>query len=561
MYKRLLITSLFCCAALLSIAQSRLLEKKISFSYQRVSLEYALEDISKSYQLNFSYSRDYLPLQQRISAKADNVRLAEGLNTLFGQTKVVYAVIGDQVVLRVDKNKQIIRPIEPIGGKIGQLESPQPEVEEMIADVGTVETPPPPPSRPDWVGSEQIEPAASAEIDDPTEEEPTEIDQELEELPEWLRDKNLKKRRERVAQISILPFVGTNLERSDGITNNLSVNVLWGHNGGVDGVEVGGLVNSLKKDMIGLQVAGLGNSVEGMVHGTQIGGLFNYSGAYTTGLQAAGLLNVARSGQMVQIGGLFNAVEGDMGGVQIAGLFNGVGGDGETVQVAGLFNANLGNTKLQISGLFNVAGDVEHAQVSSIINIGKRVNGFQIGLINVSDTISGAPIGLLNIVKKGYNRWEWSAGDVLHANLALKLGARSFYNIFYLGVRMDNSLSNVPERDDRYSWGFGYGLGSSVALGRKTWINFELLSIQVNERERLTRKLNLLNQIKVTPEFVLGRKFSLFFGPSINIMVSRLYDPDTQSYGSTIPNYDLFNETNGTTNTRIWVGGNLGIRF
>ncbi len=563
MNKRLLITGFCCCMALWSLAQTALLDKRVSFSYQQVSLEYALTDISKSHQLNFSYSRDYLPLKQRISAKARNIKLAEGLDQLLGQTQVVYAVIGDQVVLRVDKSKKVIKPLQPVEDALGSNQrkhrtnsAPEPEV--LTADNGSMKTGEG--SKPEWLNTEPLDKPEAVTIDH-DDESPAEIDQELEEMPTELRNRNLKKHRNRIAQISILPYVGTNMDRSAGITNNLSINVLWGRNGGVEGVEIGGLVNSVKNDVIGVQVAGLGNSVGQMVHGTQVAGLFNYSGAYTTGVQAAGLFNFARSGNIVQTAGLLNFSEGDFNGVQLAGLGNSVGGDAEAVQIAGLYNTSKGRTKLQIAGLFNIAGDVEHGQISSIINIGKRVNGNQIGLINVSDTISGVPFGLLNLVKNGYNRVEFSAGDVLHANLALKLGARSFYNIFHLGLRIDNELSDNPQRDGKYSWGYGYGIGTATAVGRNTLMNFELLSIQVNERETFTNKLNLLNQLKVTADFKIRGKFSLFLGPSINVLVSKLYNPDTQQYGSTIPTYDLYNETNGKANTRIWLGGNVGVRF
>ena len=239
----------------------------------------------------------------------------------------------------------------------------------------------------------------------------------------------------RLAQISILPYVGTNSSKSDEIKNNFSFNVLWGTNGGVEGIEVGGFVNTVIRDVYGVQVAGLGNSVGGNVIGTQASGLFNIAGGRVQGVQASGLFNISGDADAIQFSGLFNVAGGDFSGIQTSGLFNTSKGT-SGIQVAGLFNASGAKTKTQVSGLVNVAGDVGVGQVAGLMNIGKKVNGFQIGLINIADTIAGTPIGLLNIVKKGYNRVEFSAGEALLANFALKLGAKSFYNISCLWWQM-----------------------------------------------------------------------------------------------------------------------------
>ena len=235
------------------------------------------------------------------------------------------------------------------------------------------------------------------------EEEETKVNEEVfdEEREEELE--------ERFVQVSLLPFVGTNFGKSRKVENKVSANVLWGVNGGVEGIEVGGLVNSVRRDVNGVQVAGLGNLVRGEVNG----------------VQGAALLNVAGEG-------------------------------GKNIQVAGLVNYAGGNAGLQVAGLSNVSKDkVATAQISAFFNKATYVKGVQIGLINVVDSIGIAPIGLINIVKSGknkYNKVELATSETFDGIVELKFGAKRLYNIIHGGYKWDQ---------DANSWAIGFGLGTA----------------------------------------------------------------------------------------------------
>ena len=537
-------------------AQMAMLEDNVTFNYQKVALGEALTDISEKYKINFSYSRDFIPVDQSISVVAFNTPLRTALDKLFETTTVVYAVIGNQVMLRVDPAKKpVLRPLrEETYGESTEKEKDRSYAEDAGGLSGL-----------DTDSAELIlEPIPSEENKTLEEESAMMVEPNLDlvEVDDELSERSLRKRRERVAQVSLFPNVGTNMGNSDKLTNNFSINVFWGRNGGVDGLEVGGFVNSIKNDMIGVQVAGLGNSVDGMMHGTQVAGLFNYTGAYATGLQAAGIFNHVRSGNVSQVAGLFNSSSGDIQGLQVAGLGNMVNGDMESIQVAGLYNTSTGRSRLQVSGLFNIAGDVKEGQVSALLNVGKKVGGFQIGLINICDTISGVPLGLINIVKKGYNRWDLSGGEALHINSAFTFGAYSFYNILRFGMRIENRNPPIADRDGKITWGIGYGFGTSIKASPKSRVNMELVAMHINERETFTRKLNLLTQFRIVNNFRLGQgRSSMFIGPTFNLMASQLFDPDTQTYGSAIAPYNVYNRTTDQTNIQAWVGGTIGFRF
>ena len=532
-------------------AEAQALGQRVTLRYSGEPLGAVLADISHSYDVRFSYSPDFIPLQQRISLKVENEPLSVALDDICQQAPLAYAAMGGQVLLKPDNSRQ----------QLGQLETRKPQV--------TQNSPiyPEPMDPRQQAERERLEKLLSP-IGENQENRVIkgggysykEVSLDTYRLP--AEPASGRKGDTRLAQISLLPYIGTNALRSNEITNKVSVNLLWGTNGGVDGLEVGGLVNSVKNDVNGVQVAGLGSLVGGEVKGTQVGGFFNRNKGMTTGVQVAGLINIAEEATAVQTALGANVTNGDFAGVQAAGFFNIAGGNADGLQVSGLFNYSGGAVKTQVSSLFNKAGDVEGAQASLLFNKAKRVDGFQFGLVNVSDTINGVPLGLLNIVRHGYNRIEISTSDALYANVGLKLGARSFYNIFQLGARWDDVPPNTNAR--KMSWGLGYGLGSAITINPRLLLNIEAVAMQINEQERWTREVNLLNQLRLTLDFHKpGKRTSFFVGPVGNLLVSRIQDADSGVIGSRVirPSYTLLDKTGDKTNTKLWIGLQAGVRF
>lgn len=542
--------------------QGQSLERRVTLRYASEPLGNVLADISRNYQVRFSYSSDFIPLGQHITLSLNDEPLSTALDDIASQAPVTYAAVGGQVLLKpgparknqlgqletLQGNVRQTSPIYPSEPKIGP--GAKAERERLMRLMNPIS------------GTEDVRVISSGgdgyrEIN---------LDAFRRPLPDPAESKvNARKSSgdTRLAQISLLPFVGTNALRSNEITNKMSINLLWGTNGGVDGMEVGGLVNNVKKDVHGVQVAGLGSSVGGKVSGTQVAGLFNISRDSLSGVQASGLINIAGPATAVQAAGLSNITAGDFTGVQAAGLFNISAGKADGLQASGLFNYSGGKTKTQIASLFNIAGDVQIGQASALFNVGKKVGGFQVALVNVADTVSGMPVGLINIIRHGYNRFEISAGDALFANASLKLGAYRFYNIIHLGARWDAAESSKPDAS-RMSWGLGYGLGTALRMNSRLLLNVEAVAIHINERERWTNELNLLNQLRFALDFHKPeRRTSFFAGPVANVLVSRLRNADTGAAGSAVidPSYTFLDHTGGDVNVKLWAGLQAGIRF
>ena len=564
------------------LAQSPMLEKKVTIQYFDVKLEDALENISKDYDVNFSYSIDRISVNQKVSADVEDAPLSLALEDLLEETNITYAGIGDQIVLKVDRKKIglntqrksvpvkvevpvvkppvidiiIPKPIEVaqrayvfIPQKIESLEIVTIQLQKKESVI----------VMPEMVALDYVKPNkifdfellySDVEIVYSELEICVNVDFDFDILPLLEQNEDVGI----LAQVTLFGSLGTNLNNNSTTTNRFSANIIYGNNGGVNGTEVGGLVNSIVNDVNGIQVAGLGNVVGGDVNGTQVGGIFNVNKGETKGIQVAGFLNVGRNTKGIQAASLLNVSSRGSNGIQAAGLGNIAGSDSKKgMQAAGLFNINRGTTNLQVAGIFNV---------------GNKVNGFQIGLINFADTV-GVSIGLINIVRKGYNRLELSGAEFLNYNVELKLGSRKFYNMFHFGF----GTSHINDSDVK-AMGFGYGFGTVIQNRKSRWSNnLELLAtqIKVNDVSEIgpstpqVHKLNLLTQLKWSLDSRLGRRVSVFLGPTFNVITSKHADSTTgeYDYNDMIP-YTIFEKKITGSNPIYfggWIGFNAGLRF
>ena len=555
-----LITILLLTSMTTVMAQEVMLEKKVTIQYFDIKLEDALDDISKSYDINFSYSKNVIPVHQRVSADVDNAPLSIALEDLFNETDVAYVGIGDQIVLKKDPNKRkLLSKGKPKKQQEVVLPPPMPKrekVEEPEFISGTdiraldiskrkIEVK----YTPKYTPIERIERELTLEekilkkIDEASEKVDDVAEIILEEAEHQAIE--LKKRKKKKAAITVF---GNDKDR----VNNVSANLFWGKNGGLNGVEVGVLGNSIVNDVKGVQVAGLANKVGGNMTGTQAAGIANVNKGTTMGVQAAGIVNV--SGKVKN-------------GIQAAGIGNVAGDDSRrAMQFSGLFNVSKGSIATQITGLVNKA---EFARL-------------QIGLINVADS-SRASIGLLNFVKKGYNKIEISGSEILYYNAELKLGSQRFYNIFHLGWR------HIDSESGHLAYGYGFGTRFKTRKERFSH-NLEIVGSQINNASSKVfnfsgdNKLNLLTQLRWTWDFRMGRQSSFFIGPTLNTMFSKTENIDTGEMGLGLEPYSFLDKTitktvttttapippntvptttteDIKTNIKMWVGVKAGFRF
>lgn len=430
---------------------------------------------------------------------------------------------------------------------------------------------------------------------------------------------NLDFLREVPVQVSFVPSIGTNKLTSGFSENNFSLNLLAGYNSGLKGIEVGGLVNVLRNDVMGLQVGGLGNIVGGKVSGIQIGGWFNNNRGTLHGLQVAGLYNIvldtihgAQVGGLfnslhgsiigTQIGGLFNIATEDMRGAQIGGLFNhtqkkltyvqigglfNTAGKTEGVQLAGLHNVTRDScTGYQLAGLWNFAGnavsggqissvfnasagDISGFQVASVFNIADNVTGTQVSMLNIANNVDGIQVGFLNMADsstksfgfisfalKGYHHLEIYADELHPANIAFRTGWERFHNIFKAGYYTYNGYG---------AWSYGYGFGMDLPSARRSALTLEVTGAQLMPPNAKDHFMNLVADAGLIYRLAaFSGKVDFFAGADLNLLVSTgplLLHPLGENLGNA-PGYPpIFENKSGETNLYWWPGFRMGIRI
>jgi len=357
-------------------------------------------------------------------------------------------------------------------------------------------------------------------------------------------------------QITFVTPLGTNGLDAWNITNNFSINLYAGYNGGLDGVELSGFGGMLKNNMKGTQIAGFGNIVMGTGNGFQAAGFFNYSHQYFQGAQIAGFANVINSDTKAwQFSGFSNVATGNSDAAQFSGFANYSKGN-SVGQISGFSNVNSGNLKgFQIAGFSNVNTDsLKGIQIAGFSNYTKTLNGIQIAPFNYVDSLEkGMPFGLFSIVKNGYRAFEISVSETLFGTVSFKTGTTKFYNIVSVGASYKN---------DQILWGWGYGIGTMFAMKNDWNMTVELLSYQINVDEWFTEVLNLNNKLQITTSKKVAKNLHVFGGITWNVNVSDIEDHDGNVFKSTVSPWNVFDKTyNNETNVKMYPGFTAGIRF
>ena len=367
---------------------------------------------------------------------------------------------------------------------------------------------------------------------------------------------------QRYAQVSFITPMSSNGMDGYKYKHYISLNILQGYNGALEGAEFGGLINGLKGYATGAQFAGLGNYIGGNLKGAQFAGLGNFAGGDVKGAQFGGLANIGASVNGAQFGGITNisrsyvtgfqaagivnlAVD-SLYGAQVAGIVNMQSSAGKSAawQIAGIGNISLGqNSGGQIGGVFNVAGRLNGGQIG-LINFGKNIKGFQIGLINVSDSIDGPAIGLISVSSDGiFDVNAWSS-DFLTFNGGIRVGTRNIYNIYAYGISPFNA--DLP-------FGFGAGIGGHIPL-KKFFVDIDGMAWSMHRSYISFERINMINTFRVMGGYTFSRYFSVFAGPTLNVSVQdNYYEPFLSNY--------FYESINANNTVRIAPGFVVGVRL
>jgi hypothetical protein len=424
----------------------------------------------------------------------------------------------------------------------------------------------------------------------------------------------------RKAQVTFVHPLGSNGTEASKVINNFSFNLLYGVSGGVNGAEIGGLINFGYGDVKGFQFAGLGNSATGRMNGLQVAGLYNVvmknvrgaqfagitsinnggiNGASITGIasitkgntrgfQFSGLSNInLRNNNGAYFSGLSNIMNGESRGAQFSGLANINIGEMNGAQFAGLANVTVKHMHgAQIAGLTNVAVEDAQTQIAGLVNVVlNESSGLQLaGLANVSPKEhQGAQVaGLANYTKKlnGFQLALINVSDTIRRGVPIgfvsivRHGYRRFElegnEVLYANINFKTGTTKFYNifsigyrfKGERQYWGITYGIGTLTPISDRINLNFDLTATHLNEDEAWTNELNLLNRLKFNLSYRITKKLEIMGGPSLNVAVSNLQNSEGEVTGSSIiPSYSFYDETIRGTNVKMYVGLNFGLRF
>lgn len=397
---------------------------------------------------------------------------------------------------------------------------------------------------------------------------------------------HLEVRKHSPAQLSFVPWFGSNAKHKGLQTNVLSINVLAGYSGGLCGLEVGGLANIIQKDVIGVQVGGLTNIVNGNTNGAQFGGILNYNFGYLNGIQVGGIGNISlNTTRGIQAGGIFNINKGDIAGLQVSGITNINPGSVKGVQISGIYNftpsvsgvqiagiLNTSNVKIhgvQIAGISNFAsstkgvqlsgfmnfssGNVSGMQIAGIINKAKVLNGVQLGIINIADSVeNGLQFGLFNIVKNGYRAFELTTNETYAFDFLYKTGGKKLYSILNIAV-------------DKNEVGAGYGLGLVQPMFNNLSASVDGISTAMlfsNDTENIYQGQK--TSIRIALNYDFYKHLGLTSGVSFNFF-NPYHDSENSSSGNELTfsgnSNNLITQSIETNQKAAWIGWFVGIRL
>ncbi|GAA4821741.1 hypothetical protein [Algivirga pacifica] len=312
-----------------------------------------------------------------------------------------------------------------------------------------------------------------------------------------------------VTQVSLVPGLSTdNLlmgKKPWKTTHHYSLNLLFGINGGLQGMELGGLGNVLRMPSSGFMTAGGANITQSRFYGVQ-----------------AAPVNIGI---------------GKFSGTQL-GLTNLLTSEGKGAQL----------------GVVNLATDSLKGVQVACLNMGRYIKGVQVGILNIADEVDGASIGILSIVKKGYRSMEVSNTSTYDVLATYRMGGGDIYNLFSLGYQEQSGYK-------RYA--LGYGIGYHKFIDRKNRFFAEASAFHINEDELWTNGLNLVSKVNVGLELRLFPWVAVAVSPSLNVLTSQFYGAHPLTEG-TPPLYrtnTLFEKQYTATNVQIWAGYQVGLRF
>lgn len=322
----------------------------------------------------------------------------------------------------------------------------------------------------------------------------------------------------RKAQVTFAYPIGSNGISSMEYSNNFSFNILYGLNGGVNGAEIGSVLNYNKGGVNGFQLSGVSNICKDSINGVLISGVLNYSKQNSKGFLLSGVSNICKD---------------STSGVLISSVLN---------------YSKLNSKGFQLATTNVAASEFKGFQLG-VFNYAKKLKGVQFGIFNyVEDCEEGLPIGIFSIVKNGYYELEFTGGEAIYSNLNFKMGVEKFYTIYKVGY-------SFYKNNTVHSTGLGFGTNLSISDRQKISVDLSANSIVYNNNWE--DKLNILYKADFNYKYNFSDRLSLLIGPSFNTYITK--EKVDGEYGTLNIPYTIYTNEGTSSKLFMWVGINAGL--
>lgn len=324
----------------------------------------------------------------------------------------------------------------------------------------------------------------------------------------------------RAAQVTFLYPLGSGGMNSTEYTNNFSLNILYGLNGGVNGAEIGSILNYNKGNVSGFQLSGVININHGQSNGFLLSGVTTINQGQSKGFLLSGVANIN---------------QGQSKGFLLSGVLN-----SSSDNAQGFFLSPVNIAKKDFTG-FQLG----------VVNFASKLNGVQLGVLNIAnDASKGIPVGLVNIVKNGYYELEAMGGEVIYSNLNFKMGVERFYTIYKLGY---SNYKNNPV------YSLGLGIGSKISISDNHSLNIDLSANQIvyDNNWDCGSNSNSLSKADFNYKYSVTNKFSLLIGPSFNVYSTK--EKVDGEFGTLNIPYSIYEDESENRKLQMWFGLNAGL--
>ena len=330
--------------------------------------------------------------------------------------------------------------------------------------------------------------------------------------------------------VNLSLFYPISTNRDPDLSTNFRPNLIYSKIGAVRGLDLNGVVGSVRRDMVGFQVNGIYSHISGEFRGVGVSGVASYVKSNAVGFQFAGLVNFVRADfSGFQFANIMNYVEGEMTGVQATALFNLNDGNVRYFQYSSIANAVAGDvTGVQAAAGLNYVNESMVGGQLALANFAKNMTGVQIGLgnvagdawgvqvgfVNFSTRLDGVPLGMINYVRDGGDSdWITYASNIAAVSTGVRTIDRRLYSFFAIGV---DDLQEDRSGTAFLSWHYGYAVPIAARWKIGGDLGYVHIMPQSSSDPEVNTRAHFAVQGRIVLEVELREKFKLFGGGGVS---------------------------------------------